>query len=372
MRVLDLTRALAGPYATMLLGDLGADVVKLEEPSGDDSRGWGPPFLAGESAYFLSVNRNKRSITLDLKNDAGLAAARRLARASDVVVENFRPGTAARLGLGPAELREEDPRLIYCSISGFGQASGRAGYDQIAQGTSGVMSLTGDPQGPPYRFGVPIGDISAGMFAAHAILAALYERERTGAGRTLEVSLEDSLIALLTYQAGRYFASGEAPLRDGNQHPIICPYGTYPTADGAINLGVGNDGHWLRFCEVTGAGDLAAEPAFATNSGRRAHRGEVNRGVEAVLAGWRTADILERLEAAGVPAGAVRTLDQVFEDPAIAARGMMVEVQHPVAGQITVTGSPWRIDGAPSPVRLPPPVLGQHSAEILAQLDGLG
>src|SRR5438105_3927785 len=257
VRILDFTHALAGPYCTLLLGDLGADVVKVEPPEGDQSRRWGPPFVNGESSYFMSVNRNKRSVVLDLKSEKGRDSAQRLALASDVVVENFRPGTAARLGLGPEQLRGLKPELIYASISGYGQ--GRpdlVGYDQIAQGTSGVMSLTGPPDGPPTKVGVPIGDICAGMFAAHAILAALIERQRTGTGRVVDVCLNDSLLALHTYQAGRLFATGEAPVREGSHHATIAPYGTFATQDGEINIGVGSDEQYRRFCQALEAPEL--------------------------------------------------------------------------------------------------------------------
>ncbi|MBO0729837.1 MAG: CoA transferase, partial [Acidimicrobiaceae bacterium] len=242
IRVLDFTHALAGPYCTMLLGDLGADVIKVEPPEGDQSRHWGPPFLNGESTYFMSVNRNKRSVLLDVKAEQGRDRAVGLALASDVVVENFRPGTATRLGLGPDQLRGRRPELVYASISGYGQERPElVGYDQIAQGTSGVMSVTGAPDGPPYKAGVPIGDINSGMFACHAIMAVLLERQRTGVGRYIDVCLNDSLLALHTYQAGRLFATGVAPGREGNYHATIAPYGTYRTGDGEINIAVGSD-----------------------------------------------------------------------------------------------------------------------------------
>ncbi|MFZ0217033.1 MAG: CoA transferase, partial [Candidatus Dormiibacterota bacterium] len=286
IRVLDLTHALAGPYCTMLLGDLGADVVKLEPPQGDQARAWGPPFLGDgehrESSYFLSVNRNKRSVVLDLRSEAGRRAATALALASDVVVENFRPGTAARFGLGADQLRAAKPALVYASISGFGQDwPSLAGYDQIAQGTSGVMSLTGEAQGEPTKVGVPIGDVTAGMFTAHAILAALVGRQgdpvpgAQGGGRTIDVSLNDSLLALLTYQAGRYFATGEAPLRAGNHHATIAPYGTFRTQDGYLNIAVGSDSQYARFCEALAAPDLLADPRFTTNADRQARRDEL-------------------------------------------------------------------------------------------------
>ena len=366
VRVLDLTIALAGPYCTLLLGDLGADVVKVESPEGDQSRGWGPPFVEGESSYFLSVNRNKRSVVLDLKSPEGLAAARRLAAESDVLVENLRPGTAARLGLGPDELRAADPRLIYCSISGFGQdRPSLAGYDQIVQGTSGMMSLTGFADGPPVKLGVPIGDIAAGMFAAHAVLAALYERERTGRGRVIDVAMQDSLMALLTYQGGRYFATGQAPRREGNVHPTIAPYGTFATADGFLNVAVGSDSQFRAFAEALGAPALAGDERFRTNRDRQRNRAELTEEIESRLRERTTAAWKEALDGAGVPAGPILELDEVFADPGVRARGIEVTTRHPKAGEWHMVGTPWRLDGERFTVRRPPPLLGEHTQEVL-------
>ncbi|HEX2049604.1 MAG TPA: CoA transferase [Actinomycetota bacterium] len=367
VRVLDFTQALAGPYCTMLLGDLGADVVKVEMPGrGDDTRHWGPPFVEGESSYFMSINRNKRSVALDLKSDGGAQAARDLARASDVVVENFRPGTMTRLGLGPDDLRALDARLVYCSISGFGQdGPPKAGYDQIVQGTAGLMSLTGMPDGPPVKVGVPISDVVGGMFGAHAILAALYERERTGRGRYVDVAMQDSVVALLTFQAGRFFATGEAPGRDGNHHPTITPYGAFEAADGFLNVSVGNDNQWRRFCDALGAPELAADERFATNALRRAARDELYAALEEILRTRTVDEWVARLDDAGVPAGPIRTLDEVFADPVLQARDMVAEMQHPVAGRVRATGPPWRLDGAALPIRRPPPLLGEHTREVL-------
>jgi crotonobetainyl-CoA:carnitine CoA-transferase CaiB-like acyl-CoA transferase len=371
VRVLDLTHALAGPYCTMLLGDLGADVVKLEPPEGDHSRHWGPPFIEGESSYFLSVNRNKRSVVLDLKGDFGRRAAIDLALASDVLVENYKPGTAERLGLGHEELRALKPALIYASISGFGQGHPElAGYDQIAQGTSGLMSLTGQPDAGPTKLGVPAGDITAGMFAAQAVTAALFERERTGKGRYVDVALHDSLLALLTYQAGRFFATGEPPQKDGNFHATIAPYGTFATRHGHMNIGVGSDSHYQRFCEVLEAPELAEDPRFRTNAQRQAARPELNRLVEERLQGRTTAEWLDRLAAAGIPAGPINDLAEAFADPITQERAMLLEVQHPLAGAISVVGAPWKLDGRSSPIRLPPPTLGQHTDEVLSEVLG--
>jgi crotonobetainyl-CoA:carnitine CoA-transferase CaiB-like acyl-CoA transferase len=373
LRILDLTHALAGPYCTLLLGDLGADVLKVEPPQGDQSRRWGPPFVNGESAYFLSVNRNKRSLVLDLRRDTCRQAARDLALASDVVVENFRPGTAARLGLGAEALRSAKPQLVYASISGFGQDQpGLAGYDQIAQGTSGLMSITGQPDGPPTKAGVPIGDIAAGMFAAHAILAALWERDRTGAGRTIDVALNDGLLALLTYQAGRYFATGVAPPREGNHHPTIAPYGTFATRDGHLNLAIGSDEQFRRFCEALEAPELAADDRFASNASRQVARAELTIEIERRLTRRTVGEWLSRLTAAGIPAGPIHDLPAAFADPVARQRQMRVEVEHPTAGRISQVGAPWKLDGSSLPVRLPPPRLGEHTEEILAQMLGYG
>jgi crotonobetainyl-CoA:carnitine CoA-transferase CaiB-like acyl-CoA transferase len=373
-RVLDLTHALAGPYCTMLLADLGADVVKVEPPGeGDQTRRWGPPFVNGESSYFMSVNRNKRSVVLDLKKDAGLRAAVDLALASDVLVENFRPGTAARLGLGWDVLHERRPELVYASISGFGQGRpSLAGYDQIAQVTSGLMSITGEPQGQPTKVGVPVGDMVAGMFAAHAILAALLERTRTGVGRYVDVALNDGLLALLTYQAGRYFATGEPPGREGNHHPTVTPYGTFATRDGHLNLAVGSDEQYRRFCEALQAPELATDGRFATNADRQGARTELAIEIERRLTRRTTGEWLARMEAAGIPAGPILDLRTAFADPVAVERDMRVELDHPVAGRISQVGAPWKLDGFSSPIRLAPPVLGQHTADVLAEVLGYG
>jgi crotonobetainyl-CoA:carnitine CoA-transferase CaiB-like acyl-CoA transferase len=372
VRVIDLTHALAGPYCTMVLGDLGADVIKVEQPGeGDHARKWGPPFVNGESAYFMSVNRNKRSVALDLKSEAGLKAALDLAAASDVLVENFRPGTAARLGLGWEELRGRKPELVYASISGFGQGRpALAGYDQIAQGTSGLMSITGETDGQPTKAGVPVGDIVAGMFAAQGITAALVERQRTGTGRYVDVALNDALLALLTYQAGRYFATGEPPGREGNHHPTIAPYGTFATFDGYVNLAVGSDAQFRRFCEVLQAHELADDPRFTTNADRQAARAELTIEIERRLTRRTTGEWLARLEAAGIPAGPIHDLAAAFSEPVAVERQMRIELDHPTAGRISQVGAPWKLDGASPPVRLPPPLLGQHTTEVLTEVLG--
>jgi formyl-CoA transferase len=371
IRVLDLTHALAGPYCTMLLGDLGADVIKLEPPSGDHSRQWGPPFIGSESSYFLSVNRNKRSVVLDLKQAAARSAARALALASDVLVESFKPGTAERLGLGPKELRKRKPDLVYASISGYGQNQPTlAGYDQIAQGTSGLMSVTGTAEGPPLKVGVPVGDITAGMFAAHAILAALVARARTGEGAYIDVALNDALLALHTYQAGRFFATGDAPGREGNHHPTTAPYGTFKVRDGFINVAVGSDAQYQRFCEALDAPELASDPRFTTNAQRQAARAELTQEIERRLDNDSREAWLERLEQHGIPAGPIMDLREAFSSPLATDREMRVEIDHPEVGRISQVGAPWKLDGRSSPIRLAPPTLGQHTAEVLRDVLG--
>jgi formyl-CoA transferase len=370
IRVADFTQALSGPYCTMLLADLGADVVKVERPGqGDDSRHWGPPFVGNTAAYFLAVNRNKRSLELDLRSPGGRQAAAALVAKSDVVVENWRPGTSARLGLDAATLRERHPRLVHCSISGFGSdGPPRAGYDQIVQGMSGWMSLTGEGAGEPTKAGVPVGDISAGMFAAHGIMAALFKRERTGEGSVVDVAMLDSLVAMLAYQATRFFATGVPPLREGNQHATIAPYGTFPTKDGSLNVCVGNDQQFQRLCAALNAQQLGGDSRYQTNPLRLEHRAELTDELSRVLRELTSADLLERLELAGVPAGPIRTLDEVFADEDVQRRALQLRVDHEELGEVSVPGGPWRIDGEPVSARLPPPVLGQHTAQILQEL----
>ena len=368
VRVLDFSHALAGPYCTMLLGDLGADVIKIEPPKGDHSRQWGPPFINGESSYFLSVNRNKRSVVLDLKRPAALRVAEKLAMECDVVVENFKPGTMTRLGLDAETLQGRKAALVYASISGFGQNQPTlAGYDQIAQGTSGMMSMNAMPEGPPTKVGVPIGDITAGMFASQTILAALVERARTGKGRRIDIALNDSLLALFTYQAGRFFATGEIPSLEGNHHATIAPYGTFAVRDGFINVAVASDGQYLRFCDAIRAPELAEDPRFATNALRQAAKLELAGAIEGHLREDTRASWLDRFEKYGIPAGPILGIDEAFASPLATSRSMTVEIEHPKSGLITQVGAPWKIDGASSPIRIPPPLLGQHTAEVLRE-----
>jgi crotonobetainyl-CoA:carnitine CoA-transferase CaiB-like acyl-CoA transferase len=372
VRVVDLTRALAGPFCTMQLGDLGADVVKVEEPGvGDDSRHWGPPFQGGESAYFLNVNRNKRSVTLNLKRDGGHEALWRLIERADVLVENFRPGLMERLGYGYEATAARNPRLIYCSISGFGQSgpeADRPGYDIILQGMSGVTSVTGDPDGTPYRCGLPVCDILSGMFAAQGILAALLAREHTGRGQRVETTLLGATVAALANLAGSYLMSGEVPPRVGNSHPQIAPYDLLHTADGYANVAAGNDDLFRRFCTALELDALASEPRFATNRERVHNRAALMDAVERRTTQLTTADVLGRMDGAGVPAGPIRDLRAVFDSPQAQYMGLTLVQQHPTAGEIRTVRSPLDLSATPPETRLLPPTLGQHTAEVLREL----
>jgi crotonobetainyl-CoA:carnitine CoA-transferase CaiB-like acyl-CoA transferase len=364
--VLDLTRVLSGPYCTMLLADMGARVIKVEQPGkGDDTRGWGPPFLAGESVYFLSINRNKQSVTLDFKKPEGRAILNRLIAKSDVVVENFRPGTLDKIGLDYATLAETYPQLIYCSISGFGQTGPRrteAGYDAVIQAEGGLMSLTGAADGPPYRLGVAIGDIVSGMFAAQGVLLALFNRERTGSGQLVDIAMLDSVAALLTYQAGIYFATGSAPQRAGNRHPTIVPYETFAASDGEFVVAVGNDDQWRRFCTVVG---LPSDERFASNRLRVTGYAELRPILAERLQRDTRRSWIERLSAAGVPCGSVRDLQEVFADPQLNAREMIARVEHASVGMLRTLGLPVKLSETPGSIRTGPPTLGQHTDTIL-------
>jgi crotonobetainyl-CoA:carnitine CoA-transferase CaiB-like acyl-CoA transferase len=370
--VLDLTRILSGPFATMTLADLGADVIKIEQPgSGDDTRQWGPPFQGDQAAYFLAVNRNKRSLAVDLKSPQGRALVRQLALKSDVVVENFRPGTAARLGLGYEELSRENPGLIYASISGYGQTgpdSLRPGYDAIAQARSGIMSVTGEADGPPVRVGVSSADLVAGMWATIGILAALHEKQRTGSGQWVDISLLDGSVSWLTYVSSGYFASGAIPRRYGSAHPTIAPYQAFASSDGFVMVAVGNDGLWRRFASALGRQDLLDDERYATNPSRVAHREVLIPQIEQAMLTRTTAQWVQTLDDAGVPVGPIQTVDQAVQDPQVLARGMIVELDHPTAGPLKVVGCPVRLTRTPPLVRTPPPILGQHTDEVLAAL----
>jgi crotonobetainyl-CoA:carnitine CoA-transferase CaiB-like acyl-CoA transferase len=369
--VLDFTRVLSGPYCTMQLADMGARVIKIEQPGkGDDTRGWGPPFINGESAYFLSVNRNKESLTLDLKHPSASDVLGRLLDRADVLIENFRPGTMTRLGLGYEQLAERFPRLVYCSISGFGQTGPRrteAGYDAVVQAEGGLMSITGAADGEPFRLGVAIADIVSGMFAAQGIGFALLARERTGKGQLVDVSMLDATAALLTYQAGNYFATGQTPGRLGNRHPTIVPYETFEASDGTFVIAVGNDEQWRRFCATAGLDTLGGDERFATNRARVAHYEVLRPLIAARLASESRDFWVDRFRGAGVPCGSVRDVAEVLNDPQIEAREMVREIEHDVAGAIRVTGVPIKLSATPGAVRTPPPLLGEHTNAVLSR-----
>jgi crotonobetainyl-CoA:carnitine CoA-transferase CaiB-like acyl-CoA transferase len=367
--VLDLTRVLSGPYCTMLLADLGARVIKIEQPrKGDDTRGWGPPFQSGESAYFLSINRNKESLTLDLKRPHARPVLDSLLDRADVLVENFRPGTMARLGLSYPEIAKRWPRIVYCSVSGFGQTGPRRaepGYDAVIQAEGGLMSITGDADGSPFRLGVAIADIVSGMFAAQGITCALLARERTGRGQQVDIGMLDATAALLTYQAGIYFATGTTPGRMGNRHPTIVPYETFPGSDGDFVVAVGNDEQWRRFCGVIGAPELQNDERFAANRGRVRHYDALRPLLVEKLRSKPRAEWVASLKVAGVPCGAVREVGEVLQDEHLLARNMIEVVEHAVAGAVNVLGVPIKLSDTPGSVRTAPPALGQHTEQIL-------
>lgn len=375
--VLDLSRVLAGPYCTMQLADMGATVIKVEEPKGgDDTRAFGPPFIGGESCYYMSVNRGKRSIAIDLKHPEGKAIVRALALRADVVVENFRPGAADRLGLGYAALAEQNPRLIYASISGYGHEGlpeyfGKPGYDVVIQGLGGGQGLTGEPDGEPMKSGNSIADLLAGLLAFQGILLALLARGRTGRGQKVDISMLDGQVSLLSYHAGRYLGTGEVPRRMGNRHPTIVPYQTFRAADGYFNLAVGNDRLWESFCKAIGRPDLLADPRFVTNRSRVQHREELIPLLAALFAEQPVAHWLARMEQAGVPAGPILDLSGTLNHPQVLARQMVVPLPHPTAGTVRVTGCPIRLSDTPAQVGPAPPLLGEHTDEILAEQLGL-
>jgi len=370
--VIDLTRALAGPYCTLMLGDMGARVIKVETPAGgDDTRGWGPPFLGGESTYFMGVNRNKESLTLNLKDPRGREILHHLVARADVLVENFRPGIMDRLGFGYEAVHDRYPRLVYASISGFGQDGPyreRTAYDLILQGMGGLMGMTGEEGGPPVKVGVAITDICAGMFAAFAILAALRVRDRAGQGQWIDAGMLDGQLAWLTYQAGFYFATGENPRRLGSAHPSIVPYQAFRTADGYINVAVGSEAIWERFCAALDREDFAADPRFRTNPDRVAHREVLLPELQGILAAQPTAHWRNVFDAAGVPNGPIYLLSELFADPQVQHRGLVVEMEHPAAGRIRQTGIPVRLSVTPGSIRTPPPQLGEHTDAILSEL----
>jgi crotonobetainyl-CoA:carnitine CoA-transferase CaiB-like acyl-CoA transferase len=386
IRVLDLSRVLAAPWAGQNLADLGAEVIKVERPGkGDDSRAYGPPWLkdrsgndTAESAYFAAANRGKKSITVDLSKPQGQELVRKLAEHSDVLLENYKYGDLARYALGYADLKRVNPGLIYCSVTGFGQTGpyrDRPGYDFMIQGMGGLMSITGErddlPGGGPQRVGVPIVDIMTGMYASIAVCAAIAHRAETGVGQHLDLALLDTQVAFLANQAMNYLATGDIPGRLGNAHPNIVPYQTFTTSDGAIILACGNDNLYRKFCEVAGRPDLATDERFVTNGKRVENRATLTPLLADVFAKKTTREWVDALETAGVPNGPINNIAQVFEEPQVVARGVKIELEHPTAGTVPLVASPMRFSATPVEPKRPPPVLGQHTDEILRDLLGL-
>jgi CoA:oxalate CoA-transferase len=371
IKVVDTTSALAGPYATMLLGDMGADVIKIEQPdTGDMSRQYGP-FVKGEGSYFLYTNRNKKSITLNLKEEEGREILLKLVKKADIFVENYRPKIKFKLKIDYASLGKINPRLIYCSVSGFGQTgplAERPCYDQIAQGMSGLMSVTGFPESKGTRVGVAIGDSVVSMFATYGILAALYEREKSGVGQYLETSLLGGLIALLGFQAAKYFATEETPAPIGNDHGVVGPYGVYMTNNGPLNIAVGTQRMWGKLCRVLGLETLIDDEKFRTNDDRVTNRHVLRQALETKLVDKTVEDWVEILNQAGVPAGPIYTIDQTFQDEQVLHNKMLLEVHHSKAGPIKMIGFPVKMSRSPCQITLPPPYLGEHTSEVLMGL----
>ena len=371
MKIVDCSQVLAGPFCTMLLADMGADVIKIEKPAGgDDTRHMGPPFVSGESAAFLAMNRNKRSVVLDFKQKGGLEAAKRLAKDADVMIENYRTGTMDRLGLGYEEMSAANPALVYCSISGFGRTgpySKRAGYDLIAQGMSGLMSITGVPDSPPVKVGVPMADLNAGMFAAYGILSAYIHRLKTGEGQYLEVSLLESALAYMVWESGIYFTNGEVSRPLGSAHRLSAPYQSLKTRDGYINVGAPNDTNWERLARTMGRVDLLEDDRFTDNAGRMANRSDLEVELEQTLTEHDTAHWLEKFDRAGFPAGPVLDMEQVWNNEQVQARNMDVELEHPAAGAVRHIGLAAKLYGTPGRMDRPAPTMGQHTDEVLAE-----
>jgi formyl-CoA transferase len=381
IRILDITRALAGPYCTMMLGDLGADVIKVERPgSGDETRGWGPPFVGkpygpypGESAYFIAANRNKRSLTVNIQRPEGQEIIHQLVAISDVLVENYRTGDLDKLGLGYANLHEKFPRLIYCSVSGYGRTgpyADRPGYDAVIQGEGGMMSITGPVAGPPSRVGIPITDITSGMFAATAILAALRARDITGEGQLVDISLFDAHIALLTNVASNYLVGGEPPRRLGNAHPNLVPYDSFSARDGWFVLGVANEKQWGLLCEMLNRQDMKTDERFASNGKRVTNRAALVEELNRTFAQRDVDDWLADLVRAGLPCGRINSIPEVFEHPQAQAREMTLEADHPTAGTVRLPGFPYKLSQTPADIHRPPPLLGEHTEQVLKGLLG--
>ena len=376
LRVLDLTRVLAGPYATMIMGDLGAEVIKIEIPGrGDDSRDYGP-FLAGESAYFMSINRNKKSVALNLKTPGGREILVRMAGESDVLVENFRPGTMDKLGLGYGALCEANPGLIYATCSGFGSTgpfAQKPAYDIIVQGMGGIMSVTGHPGGPPTRVGVSVGDITAGLYTVIAVLAALHERQASGLGQFIDVSMLDCQLAILENAIARYTITGEVPGRLGNRHPTITPFTSFETQDGSVIVGAGNDALFRKLCDAVGRPELASDPRFETNALRTAAWDEALKPLLGDAFRRQTTEFwLDKLESLGIPCGPINTIDKVLANAQVLSREMLVELEHPVAGKHVVAGPPYKMSRTPASADTAAPVLGAHTEQVLREVLGFG
>lgn len=372
IRVLDLTQLMAGPFCTQILGDMGADVIKIERPGkGDEGRAQGPPFLGGESPYFMSVNRNKRSLTLNLKTDQGKEIFRSLVREADVLVENYRPGAMARLGLDYESLRAINPRLVYASVSGFGQTGPyreKAGLDLILQGMGGLMAVTGEVGGNPVKVGVPVVDLGTGVFAALGIMFALFARERTNRGQYVDASLMDSVLAWMTFFPQSYLATGQLPRPLGSMHPVSSPYQAFRTKDIHINVGAALQDAWTGLCQVLGVEHLTRDPRFRTNADRVQNRTALTELLEEAF-GREPADVwLARLEEKGIPCGPINNMDRILTDPQVRAREMVVTMEHPVAGTITVMGVPVKLSETPGSPKRRPPLLGEHTAEVLAEI----
>jgi crotonobetainyl-CoA:carnitine CoA-transferase CaiB-like acyl-CoA transferase len=374
LRVVDLTRVLSGPYCTMQLGDMGAEVIKVEQPGkGDDTRAFAPPYQGDQAAYFLSINRNKKSVTLDMKSEAGKEVLWRLIGKSDILVENFRPGAMERLGFGYEAVKKRKPAMVYASISGFG-ASGpqkdRPGYDVIVQGEGGIMDITGPRDGAPYKVGTAVADLVSGLYAVQGILAALYAARSTGQGQHVDISMYEAMASLLTFNAGIYFATGDTPRRRGNDHPTIVPYQTFEAADGWINLAVGNDDLWRRFCKAAERPDLADDARFAEAAGRVRNRKELVPLVSALIKQRTRDNWMARLDEVGVPSGAIRTVGEVCDSDLLKARGMIAQMEHASAGMVKAIKNAVHLSGTPLNAYAAPPQLGQHTREVLTGLLG--
>lgn len=370
VKVLDCTQVMAGPYATLLLADMGAEVIKIEKPSGDDSRKMGPPFIEGESAAFLGINRNKKSVVLDLKSELGQHVFKELALHVDVVAENFKPGVMGKLGLGPDDLRKNHTELIYLSISGFGQTGpykNRPGYDLLAQGMSGIMSVTGYPDSPPVKVSIPIADLSAGMFAAYGVLSAYIHRLKTGEGQIVDTSLLEAAIGLTVWESAEYWGSHSIPQPRGSAHRLVAPYQAIESLDGFFNIGIANQINYEKFCGAINRQDLLTNPDFIDNPSRLIHYKELIEHIQATTRGKTSSEWLHTLNAHGVPAGPIYSMDEVFNDPQVLHREMVKELDHPVAGLVKHLGIPVKLSRTPGSIRIPAPTLGQHTKSVLRE-----